>query len=189
MCGRGMLVGVGSLLPPGGSRTLAGAFIYWAISPSTTELHACVQLEFTHWEALPPHLVSPDRDRCPLSCERLSHPNVPWQLPPWLASLDSILSFLCVVANNKISSILGQIHSPVCLSTTWFLSPIDEHLGYFWFLLLPLARRQTRACRYPFRAMASFPLDIYPTPLWVAFPLAVCTALSFLQILSNICYF
>lgn len=36
-------------------------------------------------------------------------------------------------------------------------------LGYFWILLLPLARRQTRACRCLSRVMASFPLDIYPT--------------------------
>lgn len=187
MCGRGMLVGVGSLLPPGGPRTLAGALTTEPSHHPQQNSRLC-PAGIHPLSSPPPHLVSPDRDCCPLSCERLSHLNVLWQLPPWLVSLDIILSFLCVVANNKISSILGQIHSPLCLSTTWFLSPIDEHLGYFWFLLLPLAQRQTRACRYPFRVMAWFPLDIYPTPLWVAFPLAVCTALSFLQILSNICF-
>lgn len=161
MCGRAMLVGLGSLPPPGGSRN-SGGCLYLLRHLTIHNRNSSLHLTAIHpLSSPPPAPGSPQTTTVLLQAAGdRTHPNVLWQLPSWL---DIIFSFLCVVANNRISSILGQIHSPFCLSTTWFLSPVDEHLGYFWLLLLPLAWRQTRACRYLFRVMASFPLDIYPT--------------------------
>lgn len=152
-------MGVGFLLPPCGSRN-SGRCLYLLSHLAIHNRTSCLHPTGIHPLSSPPPAPGSPQTTT-LSCRRPHTPECLVDLPSWLVSLDIIFSFLCIVANNRISSILGQTYSSLCLSTTWSLSPIDEHLAYFWLLLLPLAWRQTRACRYLFRVMASFPLDIY----------------------------
>lgn len=121
MCGRAMLVGLGSLPTPGGSRN-SGGCLYLQSHLTIYNRNSCLHLTAVHpLSSPPPAPGSPQTTTFLLPAAGDStHPNVLWQLPSWLVSLDIIFSFLCVVANDRISSILGQIRSPFCLSTTWF---------------------------------------------------------------------